>query len=80
MKRQDWVPAPHLTGASEKFEYTLEAHSPQRSKSIPFALVCKHCGLIYLKNDFTRWAIRMGCNNRYHPDLKTVRNRMGARL
>lgn len=46
--------------------YKYEQHAPIPLKGTPW-LYCKYCGLLYLKNNFTRWAIRMGCMNRFHP-------------
>lgn len=37
-----------------------ESHSPKKMKNIPW-LVCRYCGLLYLKNDITRKAIKEGC-------------------
>jgi hypothetical protein len=52
--------------------YEMEPHAPAKLyKCIPW-LVCKKCGLIYLKNDFTQWCIRMGCNNEDHPNYKAA--------
>lgn len=43
-----------------KYEY--EAHEPvKKYRSIPW-LVCKWCGLMYLRNEPTRKAIKLGCN------------------
>lgn len=58
--------------------YTYEAHSFQKRKGMP-QLVCVHCGLVNLNNDFTRWAIRMGCNNNEHPDLQKMRHKFTGR-
>jgi hypothetical protein len=52
--------------------YTYEAHSPQKRKNIPWP-ICKYCGLVYLNNDFTRWAVKMGCNNNDHPGYAAAR-------
>jgi len=46
--------------------YKYERHSPIPLKGTPW-LYCRYCGLLYLSNAFTRWAIRMGCMNSYHP-------------
>ena len=37
----------------------LETHSPVKMKRLPW-LVCRYCGLVYLKNDATRRAIKRG--------------------
>lgn len=53
-----------------EIRYEMEPHAPVKLyKSIPWP-VCKKCGLVYLKNDFTQWAIRKGCLNEYHPEYK----------
>lgn len=57
---------------SSKETYSYEPHSPVKSKAFPW-LFCKHCGLLYLNNKFTKWSIRMGCNNIYHSDYIRMR-------
>jgi hypothetical protein len=52
----------------EVVKYSYEAHSPVKVKQLPWP-VCRHCGLVYLKNEFTRWCIGKGCNNSYHPEF-----------
>jgi hypothetical protein len=47
---------------NDKIPYVFEEHKPVKLyKRIPW-LVCKNCGLIYLRNDLTLKAIRLGCN------------------
>ncbi len=58
----------------ERIEYKIEKHSPGKIKGIPW-LVCKSCGLVYLRNQFTRWSVKMGCYADYHRDYKKMRNR-----
>lgn len=58
----------------EENSYTYEAHSPKKRKGMPW-VVCSGCGLVYLKNDFTAWAIRMGCNNSDHPGFAAARHK-----
>lgn len=31
---------------------------------------CINCGLIYLKNELTEWAVRQGCNYKEHVSYK----------
>ena len=57
----------------EKFTYAFEQHSPIKTKGFPW-IHCKHCGLLYLNNKFTKWAIKKGCLNNYHKDYKRMRN------
>lgn len=49
--------------------YLKENHAAQTIgvKGFPWP-VCKKCGLVYLKNQFTAWCIKMGCNNEDHSD------------
>lgn len=55
--------------------YSYEQHSPTKMKSIPW-LVCKYCGLVYLKNELTSWAIKMGCNSSDHKSHKEMVERL----
>jgi len=48
--------------------YKFEAHHFEKRKRIQWQ-VCSKCGLIALRNDFTRWAIKKGCNNEDHPEF-----------
>jgi hypothetical protein len=34
---------------------------------------CSYCGLLKLNNKFTQWAIKIGCDNRNHPDYEKKR-------
>lgn len=38
-------------------------------------LYCEHCGLIALQNDFTRWAIKVGCLSHLHPSYNNQRSK-----
>ena len=58
--------------------YTYAAHSPKKRKNMSW-LVCQHCGLVYVKNEFTAWAIRMGCNNVDHPGFADARHKFTGR-
>jgi hypothetical protein len=53
----------------EELKYTFESHTTIKVKNIPWSF-CKYCGLIFLNNPATKWCIKMGCNNRYHPQYK----------
>jgi hypothetical protein len=55
----------------EIIKYEYEPHSPTQMRNMPW-LYCRHCGLLYLKNDFTRWCIKMGCDHKYHPGYKSA--------
>ena len=54
--------------------YEYEPHIAVKVKGISWA-VCKRCGLIYLKNDFTNWALKKGCNADDHPEYENARMR-----
>ncbi len=62
----NWEPANELLKLSDKLTYKYEAHKPVKRKSMPW-VACQHCGLVYFRNDFTKWAIRKGCMNYWHP-------------
>lgn len=47
--------------------YKLEPHEFGVTKKLPWAR-CKRCGLLTLRNDFTAWVTRMGCNASDHPE------------
>ena len=59
----------------EKIKYKFEAHSTIKIKNIPWSY-CKYCGLVFLNNSITKWCIKMGCNNRYHPQYKKMINKL----
>ena len=55
---------------NETIRYTYEAHTfVKMYRSLPW-LVCKHCGLLLLRNDFTQWCVSKGCLHEYHPGYK----------
>lgn len=58
--------------------YTYEPHSFKKRKGIPW-LVCQHCGLVCVRNSFTAWAVKVGCNNNEHPDLAAMRHKFTGR-
>ena len=66
-----WVPA-QIEDVEEKYSY--EGHSPVILKGVN-CYYCRYCGLVYLKNKFTRWCIKMGCNHSYHPQYKKIRDK-----
>lgn len=70
-KGGNWVPAQI---EDKEIKYTYEAHSPVFLKEAS-CYYCRYCGLVYLKNKFTKWCIRMGCNHNYHPQYKKMRNK-----
>lgn len=52
--------------------YEIEPHHVISCRTFPQG-VCVKCGLVCLNNDFTRWALRVGCNNREHPSYERYR-------
>lgn len=68
MPKGQWVT---IQLEDEEIRYTYEKHAPIPLKGTPW-LYCRYCGLLYLKNDFTKWCIRMGCANRYHPSYEKM--------
>lgn len=65
MTRAAWytIAASDIAG---EIKYEMENHSWTKSGSFPWEY-CRYCGLIALRNKFTKWAINKGCNNSYHP-------------
>jgi hypothetical protein len=59
--------------------YTMEHHAPVKLRSIPW-LVCRKCGLVYLKNPFTAWCVKHGCNSEDHPSYARQRAMTGPRI
>jgi hypothetical protein len=57
----------------QKEPYKYEAHSWEYLKVIG-RNICSNCGLVRLKNEFTEWCVKMGCNNSDHPGYKAQRN------
>jgi hypothetical protein len=37
---------------------------------------CTKCGLIFLNNKFTEWAVAKGCNNEDSPEYERARKRL----
>lgn len=56
--------------------YKLEPHSFQFNSRIGKS-VCKSCGLVYLKNEFSEWSVKMGCNSSDHPSYQSKRKLTG---
>lgn len=56
--------------------YTMEPHNA--TGSIVGKKYCVKCGLIYLNNAFTQWAIKKGCNNEDHPEHANMRRTTGG--
>ena len=61
-----------------KVPYKLEPHGPWIAGV--YKTYCQSCGLVRLNNEFTNWCIRMGCNNREHPQYEFNRNKAGKQV
>lgn len=48
-------------GKMVKEKYSYSPHCPKKTKYCPWP-VCSGCGLVYLHNNATAWAIQKGCN------------------
>ena len=57
-----------------KLNFINEPHNPVKLGKLPW-LYCIKCGLIYLNNDISKWAIAKGCNHSEHPDYKRRLNK-----
>lgn len=51
--------------------YTYEPH--EFTKKVLHWYYCRKCGLVYLNNEFTAWAVKKGCNDKDHPDYEKMR-------
>lgn len=50
----------------------IEQHNFQKLyKGIPW-LVCAKCGLVALRNPFTKWCMSNGCNHSEHPNYRAI--------
>ncbi len=54
--------------STDKLTYKFEVHT--FNTSVCGKPVCSKCGLMLLKNPFTDWANKMGCQNDLHPQYK----------
>lgn len=70
-KKSGWVTINISDFDEKEIDYKYERHSPIMLKSTPW-LYCRHCGLLYLRNNTTKWCIRMGCLYEYHKDYKRM--------
>lgn len=65
----------HIFGQDHQSEsYKLVGHQWEFNKGVG-KQVCKGCGLLALRNDFTDWSVRMGCLSYLHPSYESIRKR-----
>lgn len=57
-------------------KYTMEPHSWKQVRFFSWP-VCRYCGLVLLRNSFTKWCGAHGCNYRLHPGYQVQRNAAG---
>lgn len=60
-----------------KRPYRRENHAYIQRKRLPKP-VCKHCGLLLLRNALTSWCDAHGCNYADHPDYRAAVRRLGG--
>jgi hypothetical protein len=75
MPKGNWITISN-DDLENEIKYKFESHSPKKIKGIPW-LVCNTCGLLYLRNPFTNWAIRVGCYSDYHSEYNKMRSVSG---
>lgn len=51
--------------------FVMEPHNFVKTKCLPW-LLCVKCGLVRLRNPFTDWSVKHGCNNEDHPSYRSV--------
>jgi hypothetical protein len=71
MPKGNWITVSN--DFDHEIKYKFESHSPRKIKGIPW-FVCNSCGLVYLRNKFTNWSIRVGCYSEYHVEYNKMRN------
>lgn len=62
-----WIPA-EIEDIKETYKF--EPHKPRILTKRMRILVCQYCGLVYLKNNITKWCIKKGCMHGIHRDYK----------
>jgi hypothetical protein len=71
-----WVSIPPADFLAKQ-PYTMQAHSWDSKKLFHWD-VCVDCGLVALKNDFSRWCIRIGCHYKDHAGYRDQRGKSGG--
>ncbi len=56
--------------------YSAEPHAWKQVRFFSWP-VCKYCGLILLRNPFTKWCSEKGCNYKLHQGYLHQRNQAG---
>ena len=66
-------------GETPKEKYKYKPHGPWKDLKGSGRQYCDKCGLMNLKNKFTRWCIDKGCLNDIHPSYQQKRKLTGPR-
>lgn len=56
-------------------QYKFEAHSFTKKVRGSAYMFCSKCGTVMMKNDFSLWWQRMGCNAQDHPNYSNERSK-----
>ena len=56
--------------------YKMRPHKPVKLAFLPWS-VCQGCGLIYVRNALTAWAVAKGCDFSVHPEYKRAVKQLG---
>jgi hypothetical protein len=51
--------------------FKVEPHSFRQVKRLQWP-ICANCGLVKLKNDFSDFCVKYGCNHSDHPGYKSA--------
>lgn len=66
----NWITCKWSDIPEDNEPYKMVGHSLHKTKKNPWLLRCRWCGLVAMKNRFSLWALRVGCENRKHPQYK----------
>lgn len=67
-----------LLGLSSKQPYKMQGHQWVFMKGVG-KQVCKHCGLVMLRNKATDWCVEKGCNASDHTSYASAMKRLTKR-
>ncbi len=58
-----------MTGKAKQRQ--IDPHHPVAHRGLPWP-ICAHCGLVYLKNIASAWAMKHGCDYKENPAWPNV--------
>lgn len=67
-----WETIPYVEEGPQP--YRMENHSWKITRFISWP-VCQYCGLVLLRNPFSKWCADKGCNYKDHPGYAGQRDR-----